>query len=554
MADVMKVLEDLKYKAVGVDPTTKKMPQGYFVSFRPIGLPVPKEDFKNPWTPTGSNLKEILDSKSKGDTPVTAEGQDPTTIEAVSASKQLDDMQFMSANIGASMQAFLQTFVLTDSKLALESTYRAVPNASKVNDSWFAIINGANGIAPDMELNDEMKAALEKAKAVLMTPEGDSTLHYEKYVEYREEYQDSVRTRNKQYANALSDPLKLQMWPIQGKGYQDDVEFAWDRWQSMGFKQEIDAATAIMASQGIDPAILLIARAKKKYENSLVNIPNVGNIPYTFMTPSKWYSATSPDGWNSYSKTDFHSESHFESNSSKTSAGGGLNLGFFRIGGHGSTSKKKTSLDIKTESLSISFDYATCDINRPWMDTSLLSLNNWFLVGDYPASCISDGTFEQQFKVNDPKEMLFLPSVVTSLILARNVKIKWRKTQKDIDTLDEAVSGGGSVGYGPFAAFSASHSKSKAKRDFSYDANSEGIEIEGVQVIGYVSSIVPGSPKKNGKDYMQKKKDQPAKPAPISEPIPVPVPAPVAGPAAPAQPASPTATEAPSTPTTEPTL
>lgn len=518
MADVLKILEDLKYKAVGVDPTTKKMPEGYFVSFRPIGLPIPKEDFQNPWTPTGSNLKEILDSKPKNNSAAApATGQDPTTIEAVSASKQLDDMQFMSANIGASMQAFLQTFMITDSKIVLDSTYRVAPGTSKLNDTWFAIINGANGIAPDMELNDDMKKAVEQANATMMTKEGETTVHFEKYLQYRDEYQESVRTRDKQYANALSDPMKLQMWPIQGKTFQDDVEFAWDKWQSFGFKQEIDQAIAVLSSQGIDPAILLISRAKHKYENSLVNIPQIGNIPYTFMTPSKWYSATGAEGWNSYSQKDYHSEAHFDNKTSRTAAGGGFSLGFFSIGGHGASSSDKTSIDIKTEGLEITFEYAVADIQRPWLDTTLLNMNNWFLVGDYPASCISNGTFDQQFKANNPTEMLFMPSVVTSLVLARNVSIKWKKTATDIEKLNTAVSGGGAIGIGPFMA-GGSHSESHTKRDYTFDENSQGIEIAGVQLIGYVSTIMPGSPKKNGKDYMQKKKEEPVAPANVPEP------------------------------------
>ncbi len=526
MADVMKVLEDLKYKAVGVDPTSKKMPEGYFVSFLTIGLPIPQEDFKNPWTPTGSNLKEILDSKAKAGAVAPPTGQDPATIEAASVSKQLDDMQFLSANIGASMQAFLQTFMLTDSKIILDATYRVAPGTSKVNDTWYAIINGANGIAPDLELNDEMQKAVQKANLTLMTKEGESTVHFEKYLQYRDEYQESVRTRNQQYGNALSDPMKLQMWPIQGKTYQDDVDFAWDKWQSFGFKQEIDEAIAVLASQGIDPAILLISRAKHKYENSLVNIPSIGNIPYTFMTPSKWYSNTGADGWNSYSKSDFHSETHIDNSTSKTSAGGGFSLGFVSFGGHGASSEEKSHIDINTEGLTIEFEYATATIQRPWLDTTLLNLGNWFLVGDYPTSCISDGTFAQQFKVNNPTEMLFMPSVVTSLILARNVKIKWRKTSADIDKLSTSASGGGAVGFGPFFV-GGSHSQSHGKKDYVFDANSEGIQIDGVQLIGYVSTIMPGSPKKNGKDYMQKKKDQPVDPVnPTPNPTPTPSPTP----------------------------
>lgn len=46
--DVYKVLDDLKKRAAGVDPSTNKMPEGYFVSFRPIGLPIAPEDFLIP--------------------------------------------------------------------------------------------------------------------------------------------------------------------------------------------------------------------------------------------------------------------------------------------------------------------------------------------------------------------------------------------------------------------------------------------------------------------------------------------------------------------------
>lgn len=513
----MKVLSDLEYKAVGVDPATKKMPEGYFVSFRPIGLPIPEEDFKNPWTPTGSNLKAILDSKPKTDSAATTEAQDPATIQAVSASKQLDDMEYKSANIAASMQAFLQTFMLTDSKLVMDPLYRVAPGTSKVNDSWYAIINGANGIAPDLELNDEMKKAIEQAKAKIMDAEGNSTVHFEKYMEFRDKYNEAVRTRDRQFADALSDPMQLQMWPIRGKTYQDDVKFAWDNWQGFGFKQEIDEAMAVLSSQGIDPAILLISRSKFKYENSLVNIPSVGNIPYTFITPSKWYSING-DGWNKYSQSDYHSESHIDTKVSKTSAGGGFSLGFFSIGGHGGSSSEKHSVNVNTDSLTIEFEYAVADIQRPWLDTTLLNLNNWFLVGDYPASCISDGSFNQQFKQNNPTEMVFLPSVVTSFILARNIKIKWSATDSDLETLKTAASGGGALGIGPFM-IGGSHSSSHSKIDSSFDANRQGIEVDGVQLIGYVSTILPGSPKKNGKDYMQKKKTEPATPTP--EPAPV---------------------------------
>lgn len=511
MPDVLKVLEDLKYKAVGIDPNNKAMPEGYFVSFCPIGIPIPKEDYENPWTPTGSQMKEILASKPKTPDATPAVGQDPATIAAVSASKALDDINYVNAGISASFWSFLQTFNLTDEKIVLDSTYRPAPGGGKVNDTWFAIINGANGIAPDMELNDELKKSVDNAHAVLADKDGNVTPHYEKYLQYRDAYQEAVRTRDKQYANAFSDPQKLALYPIQGKSYQDDVDLAWDQWQSLGFKQEIEEATAVLSSQGIDPAILLIARAKHKYENSLVTIPNLGNIPYTYITPSRWYSPNNDQGWNFYSQSDFHSETHFDAQTSHTAASGGFSVGFFHVGGSGGSDTQRTDLNIQTEGLTIEFEYATATIQRPWLDTSILGLSNWFLVGDYPANCISDGSFNQQFNVNSPTITTFLPSIITGLVLARNVKIKWNKTAAHTQTLQSAASGGGFVGIGPFVV-AANHSQTHTKNDFTYDDNSQGISIDGVQLIGYVSAIMPGSPRKNGKDFQQKKKD-PATPA-----------------------------------------
>ena len=60
MPDVFKILKDLEYKVLGVDPETQEMQKGYFVSFRDVGLPIPKEDFDNPYSPLGSSLKKAM--------------------------------------------------------------------------------------------------------------------------------------------------------------------------------------------------------------------------------------------------------------------------------------------------------------------------------------------------------------------------------------------------------------------------------------------------------------------------------------------------------------
>ncbi|MBA4166346.1 MAG: hypothetical protein H0X41_02155, partial [Chitinophagaceae bacterium] len=219
MGDVFKMLKDLELKAVGLDPKTNKMQEGYFVSFRPIGLPIHKEDYANPYSPLGGNL----DPNKPTATPVSTAGVDPATVQPESASKTLDENKIAVANIAKSQQTYLNTFLLLDDKLVMNNNYAVIPGSSKINDSWFAIINGANGIPSNLELNADIKAAYDKATAKLMDKDGNTTPHYEAYMRYEDEYKSKVKALNKAYANAFTDPAKLQMWPIEGKTYQDEV-------------------------------------------------------------------------------------------------------------------------------------------------------------------------------------------------------------------------------------------------------------------------------------------------------------------------------------------
>jgi hypothetical protein len=98
-----------------------------------------------------------------------------------------------------------------------------------------------------------MKQAYEDAQAKLMDKNGNPTPHYQAYLEYEEKYKDKVKVRDEAYASALTDPMKLQMWPVEGVMYHDDVEKAMDQWVSFGHKEEIENALATLAAQGTDP-------------------------------------------------------------------------------------------------------------------------------------------------------------------------------------------------------------------------------------------------------------------------------------------------------------
>ena len=69
MPDVFKILKDLELKSVGLDPQTQRMQEGYFVAFRPVGLPIHKDDYQRPWSPLGAPPAPITPPAAATDPP-----------------------------------------------------------------------------------------------------------------------------------------------------------------------------------------------------------------------------------------------------------------------------------------------------------------------------------------------------------------------------------------------------------------------------------------------------------------------------------------------------
>lgn len=491
--DVFKIFKDLELKSVGLDPATNKMQEGYFCAFRSVGLPIHKDDYSNPYSPLGGNLQQDIPKTD----PV-----DPKNAPPETGSGNLGADKAYTAGVAKSQQSFLNTFLLVDDKLKMNNLYAVMPGSSKVSDSWFAIINGANGIPPNMELNDAMKQAYAAAQAKLQDKDGNVMPHYDAYMRYEDEYKSKLKARNKAYADAFTDPMKLQAWPVNGVPYQDDVEEALNRWTALGFKEEIEKAINTLAAQGTDPAILLITRAKKKFLNSLLEFQGIGEIPYTLLSPGSWYDVDNDDGWTEYSSHDFHSESHYSSSSTSFGGGAGFNIGLWSGGASFDHSDSQTNSNFEVKNLKIRFSYCAVDIKRYWLDTSLLNLKNWFLVGDYKKSCISTGLMAQELPAGNI-EPTFLPSLTTSLILVKDVYISWDDWKSQWAQHTESNSGSASVGVLCFTA-NAHYSHSKVQRDFSCDDSGEELHIPGIQLLGYVSAINPACPQVDSAAYLKK--------------------------------------------------
>jgi hypothetical protein len=107
-----------------------------------------------------------------------------------------------------------------------------------------------------------MQQAYEDARAKLMNPDGTPSRKYEAYLRHEQEHARKTAEMNAAYGEALANPMKLQMWPIEGRAYHDDVDRAMDRWVSLGFKYEIENAIATLGAQAGEDANDLLSRLR----------------------------------------------------------------------------------------------------------------------------------------------------------------------------------------------------------------------------------------------------------------------------------------------------
>ncbi len=478
--DLQRILRDLEAKAIGLKPNSDELQEGFFVSFRKIGLPIREHEYQD-----GAedffigNAEELV----KEDADVT-----PNTVpDSGNGTDGLDTSVTIAGKKPLSREMnYLRTFVLSNDKIRMNKEFFVEPGTSRVSDTWERIISGATmdiSIIKDNEAVEKAFAALEKN----ITPEMIAKMD-----KAEAKYNNALEELVEKYTESRYEGnIGRMKWMQLGKMYQRKADRYAKEYRIAA--REYESITSIMDANGVDPIAFLISKAKTRYENWRIQLGASESVPYTFMSPSDWYS---PDasGWTTYT------EKHYNENvTAKNSTKGfdvklGLSVGIWNVGPKGGYSRTKESVTTDTEGLSVTFNYMVARVNRPWMDTSILNARNWYLKSDaggkYTAGCISNGTFDQQ---KNNTEHVFLPSVITGLLLIKDLKITWAKKNENLDKMSKTINAGGTVGVGPFSV-GGSYNSTDSTDKKSINDDGKTLIAEGVQLIGYVSEILPESP------------------------------------------------------------
>lgn len=495
-----------------------------------LGMPIDPRDYANPWSPMGGSTGGAAAAGVPATvTPGTPDPKLLRSLESAFKTAQLCNIMLQVTDDGSYLQYPVGRH-LDFSYSGILSAMQPLPVPPPPPDVQ-AAINNAQNVLYTMDTSDPANPVIS----------GKSPM-YSKYTKNAIAYAKAKSDYAMAQATTLANPATGNMWPQLSAPYQETVDDAWNTWKSEGADQ-IEAALAVIESEGINMQQAQIAKAKKQmdiWSLGLAGVPT--DIPYSYVEPSEWSDPTVDDiGFESLTikRT---SEDHVTStitdsnhkmfwNNEQTSTTQNSHVSYCGIG---SASEQSANADQRAangdssqyvmtafkadhfQDLEIDLEWGLVTIYRPWLISDLFYMGNWYIQGQR-ANTVSDGQIQTQLRSAGP----LLPMIPQQMLVVRNVSIKsatWGDSSDTLNTLyggdsgasnasQSSESGSGGVSFGPIGAGGgATHSDNKAAASGSgysaataldnHGANFDGttLTINGAQIIAFLSDIVPPSP------------------------------------------------------------
>jgi len=418
----------------------------------PTGYPIDPKMFANAWTPGGGDSSASFSNDGTFVKPAasTSSGGVASNGTGPAGSMYPPPAPKPDAQLEDSIQNAWYTSMLVDQML--EVTQNGVATAwpdRKTSIEYYTILKGMQPMdqsPPAQDVLDRVAAA--QNLLYLKDDKGNFVGYTTLYAQYRRNrttWCNAVAAQAAAYAQAMSDPVAGQTWPVTAQKYANDVQLALDDFNSMGRKQ-VEDALDIIATEGEGAVTALAALAQQMWGAYAIQLGGAVsvNVPWSFISPISWWDYT--DESFGVQKITASSEAHdrrtatgtgsFASNwqrqqSSSTSASGGFSIGIAGASGSGSHADASNAFgdhasqynwntySDHSSSASVTMEFFIATIERPWLLGDIFNIAGWYLVGQRKNS-ISDGTIANQIGEKSPA---ILPMLPKAFLIIRNVTI-----------------------------------------------------------------------------------------------------------------------------------
>lgn len=414
------------------------------------GMAINPDDYRNPWTPGNNNGSQDA---------------------AINNARLVDAIP-------------LANTLYTDSGKTITQVYGDILNSVNLPKQP---TNAAN----DAQLN----AAYAALYRIVDIRDGDTgevsqktieTQLYRDYLDNQTAYQNARLAYLQSYLASQETPQGRSTWPLVSPTMQIPVKQAWDKWRA-GKADLIEQNLAIMTTSNQNGLQIAWKKAQDLFNGYAAGLEETGggavNIHRVNLIPSNWFSSNDNSGWATVKISAGNSSTDQSSDYKKWGGSAGFSLGIWSIGASADGSKESRHFSSQTENLSFEFSYKLVGIRRPWMSYHLLETKSWNLGNFSPLKGgISNGTKNQ-------KESMW-PLMPVSFVVAKGIKIKAKWAKADSEMIKSTLHAGGNVGIGPFS-IGGNYSQSNSKENWSSAFANGVIEVPGVQIIGWINSIVP---------------------------------------------------------------
>jgi hypothetical protein len=531
---VLTTLDELVQRALNSRPvrTDGKPLNDVVYSHLRQGTMVDPRDFTKPWSPIGG--------ASLQDAPLVPPPAPGTPAPPPAPPSDV--------NLKKALWAAWRTAELANATLMVtnDGSYEPYRSGRHLDFQYTAILEAMQA-APPPPIDPAVQQRVDDARKVLYDLDADGAIVgksklYQTYLTNAKAHAKAKREFAEGQAEAMADPNgKGAIWPQIAVELQQARDEAFDTWKTEG-AEKVEAAINTIEAMGGSLGEKMIARARKNLDAWSLGLAGVPvQTPYSYIDPTGWCEIDDDEiGWEQLQITSSQASSHvasqansfasgfYNSHSDSTDGGGTVGYGPFFVGGNasgsstnsnsGSSSSSDGSMQFHNDGsdFTVDLEWGLCTINRPWLQSDLFYMGDWYLPGK-KKGCISDGTIANQVLNEEP----LLPMIPQQFLVVRNVRISssnWGSDGATFRQLSDQSNGhydadsssyGGSAGVslGFFSiGGSVSHSESNengswsgsshesTNDDWSWHFDDQTLSIHGAQIVGWISEILPPCP------------------------------------------------------------
>ena len=338
---------------------------------------------------------------------------------------------------------------------------------------------------------------------------------YSDYLDNLDEYVNVITTYRTEYNNYLDEYAAAEE-----AGDANDKKKAQRKWQqdepalanaikkaqknlAAGNSKWVEMALATLGTSINDGIRMALESAKADVADDRFYASNMGGKPWllSYAVPDNWYLDTN-EALDNFTELKISGKNKKVEDTTTThgySFKTSYNAGLWSEGAESAGTFSNKQHHMTGDNVSISCKIAKVSIMRPWFNDFIFRTDNWYtnLKGPDGKLYISNGKIDSTNAENQ------LPMYPVAFIVARDITITADFTKEDEEHISQAVSAGAKVGWGPFSV-GGSYNYGKQEDRESASFQDGKITIPGIQIIGWISTLVPACPLKSENELKQK--------------------------------------------------